>query len=522
VVTLFVLALAGIGWAAGNQMVNLIGKLPEYRQHIVHKLETLRAPPKDGDLGKAAKAIKQLEKDIKPGKKPAPEPQAEPSSIGHLPTTPLELIGALGLPLLTLLGMAVAVIVITALVLLQRDDLRERVMRLVGEGHVHLTTQAMEDAAGRVSRYLLTQLVVNIGYGLPLAVAFYFIGLPNALLWGLLAAVLRFIPYLGAAIAAALPIILAFAISDGWSTVAWTAGAILVMELIVAYGVEPFLYGASTGLSPIAIVFSAIFWTWLWGPIGLLLATPMTVCLAVAGRHIPQLGFLNVILGVEPVLPDDLRLYQRLVAYEYDEAFELVEKHAREHGLAEAFDTLLLPAVVLAKRERLRGRLDHEREGFVFDGLQRIVEDLQGKPDEQGKNAPAGAAPALCIVPAHDHADYIAGLMLARLLAPERFEALVLPKDVLASELVDRIAKTCERAVIISAMPPAAASNAAYLTKRLRGRFPAQKILVALWGAGSNLEHTSSRLKAAGADEVLSTFTDAISQARVIASKSAG
>jgi len=507
VVVLFVLVLAGVGWAAGNQMVNLIGKLPEYRQHIVHKLETLRAQPKDGDLGKAAKAIKQLEKDIKPGSKPAAEPPQAPSNVGHLPTTPLELIGALGLPLLTLLSMAVAVIVITALVLLQRDDLRERVMRLVGEGHVHLTTQAMEDAAGRVSRYLLTQLVVNIGYGLPLAVAFYFIGLPNALLWGLLAAVLRFIPYLGAAIAAALPIILAFAISDGWSTVAWTAGAILVMELIVAYGVEPFLYGASTGLSPIAIVFSAIFWTWLWGPIGLLLATPMTVCIAAAGRHIPQLGFLNVILGVEPVLPDDVRLYQRLIAYEYDEAFELVEKHAREHGLADAFDTLLLPAVVLAKRERLRGRLDHEREGFVFDGLQRIVEDIDEAKERAG--APS-TAPAPLIVPAHDHADYIAGLMLARLFAPR---AQVLPNDIPASELLDRAAKTGEGPVIVAAVPPSAASNAAYLAKRLRAHFPDRKIAIALLSTRGNFERITERLKGAGASEVLSSFTDAVSQA---------
>ena len=507
VVTLFVLGLAGVGWAAGNQMLNLIGKLPEYRQHIAHKLDALRSPPKDGDLGKAAKAIKQLEKDIKPGPKPPAEPQATQSKIGPLPTTPLELIGALGLPLLTLAGMALAVIVITALILLQRDDLRERLMRLVGEGHIHLTTQAMEDAAGRVSRYLLTQLVVNICYGLPLAVAFYFIGLPNALLWGLLATVLRFIPYLGAPIAASLPIILAFAISDGWSTVAWTAGAIAVMELIIAYGVEPFLYGATTGLSPIAIVFSAIFWTWLWGPIGLLLATPMTVCLAVAGRHVPQLGFLNVLLGVEPVLPEEVRLYQRLLAFEYDEAFELADKHAREHGLADAFEALLLPAMFLAKRDRLRGRLDSEREGFVFDSLQRAVEDLEA-PENRDRSPQAVSA---CIVPAHDQADYLAGLMLARLLPG----ADVLPKDILASEMLERVERDCRGVVIVSAMPPSAASNAAYVAKRLHARFPDRRIAVALWTARGNLERIASRLKVSGATEVLTTFTDAVSQARL-------
>jgi predicted PurR-regulated permease PerM len=527
VVTLFVLVLAGVGWAAGNQMVSVIGKLPEYRQHIAHKLEALRSPPKDGDLGKAARAIKQLEKDIKPGSKPPAEPQPV-SKIAPLPTTPLELIGALGLPLVTLAGMAVAVIVITALILLQRDDLRERLMRLVGEGHIHLTTQAMEEAAGRVSRYLITQLVVNIGYGLPLAVAFYFIGLPNALLWGLLATVLRFIPYLGASIAAALPIILALAISDGWTTVAWTAGAIAVMELIVAYGVEPFLYGATTGLSPIAIVFSAIFWTWLWGPIGLLLATPMTVCLAVAGRHVPQLGFLNVLLGVEPVLPDDVRLYQRLLAFEYDEALELADKHAREHGLADAFEALLLPALFLAKRDRLHGRLDREHEGFVFDSLQRIVEDLEGPENRgqtpvsaNGQNRPQAVsangqncpqAVSVCIVPAHDQADYVAGFMLARLL-PDG--AVVLPKDMLASEILERIERDCRGTVIVSAMPPSAASNAAYVAKRLHARFPHRRIVIALWTARGNLERIASRLKDSGAADVLTTFSDAISQARL-------
>src|SRR3954469_21379237 len=517
VVVLLVVLLSGIGWAAGNQMLGLIAKLPEYREQIVHKFEALRSPPKEGDLGKAAKAIKELEKDIKPGAKPPAEPPAKPSRMRPLPTTPLELIGVLGLPLLTLVGMAIAVIVITALILLQRDDLRERLMRLVGEGHIHLTTQAMEDAAGRVSRYLLTQLVVNVCYGVPLATAFYFIGLPNALLWGLLAAVLRFVPSLGPSLAAALPILLAFAISDGWSVVAWTAGSIAVMELIVAYGVEPFVFGASTGLSPIAIVLAAMFWTWLWGPIGLLLATPLTVCLAVAGRHVPQLGFLNVVLGVEPVLPDEVRLYQRLVAAEYDEAFELADQHAREHGIASAFEAVLLPALLLVKLDRARGRLDPEREAFVFDGLQRIVEDLEERPENRGQSPVSGGTPAVCIVPAHDQADYIAGLMLARLLAPERFEALTLPKDILSSEILERVAQAGECTVLVSATPPSAASNAAYLTKRLRGRFPDRRIVVALWAARGSLERIAERLRGSGSSEVTTTFNDALSQARLAA-----
>jgi predicted PurR-regulated permease PerM len=539
VVTLFVGLLGTIGWVAGKQVVSLVGKLPEYRVNISKKLRALHSQP-TGDLGKAAQALKDIEKEAaaKAGETPQKPPPQKPAV--DLPTTPLELIGKLGVSALALLATAIAVIVITALILLQRDDLRERLMRLVGQGQIHLTTQAMEDAAQRVTRYLLMQLVVNIFYGLPLGVALYLIGIPNALLWGLLATILRFIPYLGASIAAALPVALALAISDGWTLVAWTAGVIAILEFIVAYVIEPWLYSGSTGLSPIAIVLSALFWTWLWGPLGLLLATPLTVCVAVAGRHIPQLGFLNIVLGVEPVLPLEARFYQRLVALEYDEALDVADEHAREHGLAALYEQVLLPALVLAKRDRQRDALDDKRQRFVFESLQRIVEELDanGRENNQGQTtisakepapssrqttisakepAPPSAAPSLCIVPAHDDADYIAGLMLARLLAPEHFEALLLPKDILASEMLDRVAAAGCTAVVVSAVPPSAAANAAYFAKRLRSRFPQRKIVVALWNAGGNLERIRSRLRASGADEVVTRLPDGVERARLVA-----
>jgi predicted PurR-regulated permease PerM len=530
-VALFIALIAAVGWAAGNQVLSLAGKLPEYQHNITQKLNAMRLPPR-GALGKAAEAFKEIESEASGKPKPPPgsapeKAQPQKPAASALPATPFELIGKLGFPLLTLLAMAAAIVVITTLMLLQRDDLRDRVIRLMGEGKIHLTTQAIEDAAGRVSRYLRMQLVVNACYGVPLAAALYFIGLPNALLFGLLGMVLRFIPYLGAALAAALPIALAFAISDGWETIFWTAGVIAILEFVTAYVIEPWLYGESTGLSPIAIVFSAIFWTWLWGPIGLLLATPLTVCISATGRYLPQLGFLNVMLGAEPVLPPQVRFYQRLVALEYEEALDMAEQFAKEQGLAALYDIVLLPALILAKRDRDRDRLDDKRERFVFESLQRIVEELTearttGK--ESGKEHAAqeqrgmpSAPPALCIVPAHDEADYIAGMMLARLLAPEHFEALLLPKDMLAAEMLDRVAQTSDKAVCISAVPPSAASNASYLCKRLRARFPQQKIVVALWNAEGNLERLQARLRDAGADEVVTRLPDAIERARLVA-----
>ena len=506
-VGLFVAVLAVVGVAAGNQMVSLVGKLPDYKQNIAKKLRTLHSPPK-GELGKAAQAIKELENE---NAKAAPKPAPKPAPVA-VPTTGSEIIGTLGVPLLTLAAMVAAVLVITALMLIKRDDLRDRVLRLVGRGQIHLTTQAMEDAAGRVSRYLLMQLVVNVCYAVPLSLALYFIGLPNALLFGLLATVLRFIPYVGAAAAAAMPISLAFAISEGWEIVLWTAGAVAALEFTVAYVIEPWLYGESTGLSPIAIVFSAIFWTWLWGPIGLLLATPMTVCASVVGRHLPQFKFLHVLLGTEPVLPPPARVYQRLVAMELEEAVDLAEKHEREHGADALCDEVLLPALILAKRDAQRDALDERHERFVLEGLQRIVEELPGAREaEEG---------AVAIIPARDAFDRAAGAMLARALTAERFDAGLLPQNLLASEILEKIGEAT--VACISAVPPQAAVNAGYLCKRLRARYPGLKIVVALWCADVEGEALRARLRESGADEVAGTLRGAVEKIRLFAPAAAG
>ena len=220
-------------------------------------------------------------------------------------------------------------------------------------------TQAMAEASYRVSRYLGMQLVVNAMFGIPFGIALYFIGIPNALLFGLLGMVLRFIPYAGVWIAAAMPALLAFAISDGWTPVGWTLGVFFALELLLVYVIEPWLYGKSAGLSPIAIILAVVFWTWLWGPVGLLLATPLTVCVAVMGRYIPELGYLNVLLGVEPVL--DARASASTSAWSRSttsEATEMVEQHAAAHGPATTFDEVIIPALGLAERDRRKGALE--------------------------------------------------------------------------------------------------------------------------------------------------------------------
>ena len=516
--------IGAVGWVAANQAVSLAAKLPEYRENIAVKIRALRAPS-EGKLGKAAEAIRELENEA--------APERPPIAVKETPATPLAALMEWTAPFAKPLGMALAVIVFTILMLLKREDMRDRLIGLIGAGRLNLTTQALAEAAERVSRYLFMQLVVNAGFGIAFGTALHLIGIPNALLWGLLATLVRFIPYIGIWIAVGMPILLAFAISDGWSLVGWTIGVFFLLELIFVYAIEPWLYGRSTGLSAIAVIAAVIFWTWLWGPVGLLLATPLTVCLAVVGRYVPELGFLDVLLGVEPVLTPAARLYQRLIALDDEDALDVAEEYANEHGVLALHEAVLIPALGLAEQDRHRGAIDEERQRFVFDTFRKIVEDVEDRKamkEEAERNADAGeaksaisavaapppspGAPApLCIVAAHDEADHVAGLALARLLAPADFDAQVIGPAALAGETVDRVAASGASVVCISAVPPHAVVQASYLARRLRKRLPQVKILVVLW-TSADMAKARARLSDAGVDRVVATLTDAISHLR--------
>lgn len=482
----------GIAALAGSQAVSLAAKLPEYRSNIVEKIHALRAPQRDSTIGKAAEAIKDLEEEA--------SPERPPIAVKETPATPYEAFMEFVKPVAKPLAMALAVVVFTVLMLLNRENLRERVIALIGAGRIHLTTRAMAEASHRVSSYLFMQLVVNALFGIPFGIALYFIGVPNALLWGLLGMLLRFIPYAGVWVAALLPAALAFAISDGWSMVAWTLGVFLALEMVLVNAVEPWLYGRSAGLSPIAIIAAAIFWTWLWGPIGLLLATPLTVCVAVMGRHIPEFGYLNVLLGVEPVLSPEERFYQRLIALDSEEAAELVDQHVLSHGIARTFDELVVPALSLAERDRDKGSLEAARERFVFDNLRRVVEDLEHEP--------AGAARApVCIVSAHDEADHVAALMVAKLVGTRH--ACVMAPPAQSAEIAENVAQRQCKAILLSAVPPHAARHAGYVARRLRRQVPGVKVVVGLWGADDELARAKERLLKLGVDQVLTRISEA-------------
>jgi len=468
----------GIAGVAGSQAISLGAQLPEYRHNIVEKIRALRHPKKDTNIGKATEAIKDIEKEAAPERPPIP--------VKESPANAFEATADFIAPVAKPFAMALAVIVFTVLMLLNREMMRERVIALLGPGRIHVMTKAMAEASHRVSRYLATQLLVNALFGLPFGIALYFIGIPNAALFGLLGMVLRFIPYAGVWIAAALPAILAFAISDSWTPVAWTLGVFFALEAALAYVVEPILYGKSAGLSPLAIILAVVFWAWLWGPVGLLLATPLTVCVAVMGRYVPELGYLNMLLGVEPVLSPEERFYQRLIALDHDEAQQLVEEHVAAHGIAATFDDVMLPALTLLEADRRKGALEPVRERFVYEHSRRIIEELE--------HAPQAAGAAVCIVPARDETDRVAALMLARLVSAEVVDA---PPQ-----------KPCN-AILISAVQPGSAHDAGYLARRLRRELPGAKIVVGLWGAGDNASRSRERLAKLGVDEVITRISEA-------------
>ena len=290
--------------------------------------------------------------------------------------TSRELIQTVVGPLISPLATAGIVIVFVIFMLLKRDDLRDRMIRLVGSRDLPRTTQALNDAARRVGRYLLMQLIVNTTYGIPIGIGLWLIGIPNPILWGMLCTVLRFVPYIGPIIAAFFPLVLAVAVDPNWNTLLWAGALFIVIELISNNFIEPLLYGSSTGLSPVAVIAAAVFWTWLWGPIGLLLSTPLTVCAVVLGQHVPGLAFLDVLLGSEPVLSPPQQLYKRLLVGDAIEATEQAEEQLRESSLAEFYDETLIPALALAEQDHVRGSLGEDQLVRVAESAVAMVENL--------------------------------------------------------------------------------------------------------------------------------------------------
>src|SRR6266478_9768 len=379
------LMIAIIGGVMTSQLADLAHKMPVYEQNISRKLESLKTSG-GGMISRITRVARNVTEALTPTPVPAKTQPGEerpvPVEIRRTSFSPLEVIRNVLGSVLNVVLTAAIVIVFVIFLLFPREDLRDRLIRLLGAGSVNVTTQALDEAAQRVSRYLLALLGVNIAYGLVVGIGLYFIGVPNPLLWGLMAGLLRYIPYLGIWIAAAMPAAVAFGVEPGWVQAIIIFGLYLGVDLLIYNFVEPQLYGTSTGISPIAILVAAVFWTWLWGPVGLLLATPLTVCLVVLGRYVPSLEFLSVLLSDEPVLAPETRFYQRLLAMDVEEATEVAEEFLKDKSLEALDDEVLIPALTLAERDRHRGKLDDTHEQFVLQNTRLLAEDMAERAED--------------------------------------------------------------------------------------------------------------------------------------------
>jgi len=546
VVGIAVCGIGVMGWTVGNQLIDVTNQLPSYKTNIKEKIDAIHNP-KNRRLDKAADAMKELGKEIAEnppaptepaasslknsgsGKATAQQPKALPVQVFQPASNPLESLNSV----ITPLGSAVIVLVLTIFMLAGREDLRNRLIGLVGHGHLNLMTQALDDAGSRVSRYLLLQLVINAGFGAVIGLGLYFIGIPNSMLWGVVAALLRFLPYVGSPLAAVLPILLSLAIFPNWTGPVATIGLYLIAEILIANFLEPLVYGAHTGISSFAILFAAIFWTLIWGPIGLLLSTPLTVCLVVLGRHVPALHFLNIMLGDQPVLSPEAHYYQRLLASDQAEAKQVLEDYLKTNSLEDLYDSVLIPALALAEQDRHHDDLEEITEQFICKSTKEILDELADKSkapveaetQKAQSNLAALSATEIRIkhprhvtsvvcIPARDEADEIVGIMLTQLLERAGYQAQAIAIGTTA-EILAQVKEAAPDIVCISALPPFALLHARDLYKRVRSHVPNAKIIVGLWKFSGDPIKAAARFNIVGDDKLAITLAQAALQVSV-------
>ena len=556
-VILAVLLALGVILATGSmiatQLANLAEELPRYQYTISEKVDTVRAMT----IGRISRVVgnigRQVEAASKPDEAAAPAAPTAPTAAPPVPVevrapslTPMEMATAVLKPALKPVETILIVLLVTVFILLQREDLRDRMIRLFGSKDLHRTTVALDEAGQRLSRYFLFQLGLNTLFGCVITAALFAIGMPSPLLFGIMAGLLRFVPYVGSVLAAALPILLAAAVDPGWNMVLWTVALFAITEPLMGQVVEPMVYGHSTGLSPVSVVIAAIFWTWLWGPIGLLLSTPLTLCLVVLGRHVDRLEFLDVMLGDRPALTPVESFYQRMLAGDPDEAHDQADQLLKERPLSSYYDEVALTGLKLAANDATRGVLNDAQVERIKNAICELVEDLgsQHKDSQPGGNAadiaPTGLTLAEKAVPkapppgqgeADRHTladrwrtpravlcvagrgplDEAANAMLAQLLAKHGVGVEQAPHEAVSRAHIGRldpagIAMVCISYLEVTGTP----THLRYLLRRVRQRLPGVPILVGLWPAEDATLKDDRLRTVLGADHYVSSLRDAV------------
>ncbi|MBX9758248.1 MAG: AI-2E family transporter [Beijerinckiaceae bacterium] len=534
-VTLTLAFLAALALTIASQVGQLASDFPRYEATIESKVSAIQ----EGVLGRLSRIADRVGRQIeratettpgKPQERTQDGPRPLPVEVHSPDMTPMQVAERLILPVLHPLATSAITFVVLIFVLLQREDLRDRVIRLFGSRDLHRTTVAMDDAAMRLSRYFLTQVALSAAYGVCTTIFLWLIGVPSPILCGVLAAAMRFVPYVGSIIAAAFAMFLAVAVDPGWTTLLLTASFFLIGEPAMGYVVEPLVYGQSTGLSPFAVILSAIFWSWLWGPMGLILAMPMTLCLVVLGRHVEQFQFLDVILGDSPPLEPPQNFYQRMLAEDPDEALEQAEQILKERSLTAYYDDVALPGLMLAARDAGRGVLTSQNLQVIRNGVEALIGDLAGTPDMEPKDVigeePAPETPeeatqllpgswradgAVLCVAGRGPLDEAASQILADVLRKHGFGATVVSHGAVARGRVREIDVTNVKLACVSYLELAGApAHLRYLLRRLRQALPPVPVVVGLWPADDPIHSNEALRGNVGADHQVTRLRDAL------------
>jgi predicted PurR-regulated permease PerM len=515
VVTLVFAALGLVAWGLTRQMNHLAEDLPGYRANIRRKIADVRGAGKGGTVEKLQEGLEGIKTDL--GSAEVPKGTvARPVVVTSSQATGFSGFAWLG-PLVAPLGTAGLVITMVLSMLLERRELRDRLIGLIGHGQLATTTKAFDEAGSRVSRQLLMQSLVNLVYGIAVFVGLYLLHVPYVLVWATLGAALRFIPYVGPVLGAGVPILVSLAALAGWTGPLIVLGLFIVLELFTNLVLETALYAGAAGVSQVALLVSVAFWTWLWGPLGLLMATPLTVCIVVIGKHVPGLAFIGTLMADAAVLAPEHGYYQRLLARDQSEAADLIDRHIKA-GLPESvYDTLMLPALSYAERDRIEGRLSSEEEAAVIDATRELISDAAEGIGRHADASPAeSAGPSLSRRPeplavlgyaVNGVADEVALSMLARLLdSPITIE--ITRTRMQAPELVSLVREGKFSVVCFADLPPSPSSKTRYLVKRLRSALPEVRIAVGRWAPPALADESPQTLQEAGADHVASLLID--------------
>jgi predicted PurR-regulated permease PerM len=525
--------LGGVGYVVARQLLSVAQTLPTYRLTLQQKIASVHSPTEQS-VQKAFNTVEDISTDLAASTAPTTSPATplqQPQSVRIIDPdrSQLQATAQLLMRILRPIATIGVVIVFTIYMLLKREELRNRLLLLAGMGHITLMTQALQDAATRISQYLVMQVAVNAVYGLCFGSGLYLIGVPDATLWGTLAALLRVIPYVGTATSLVLPLIVSVAISNSWWPPFLVIGLFLALELTATNFVEPWLYSSRTGISSLALLAMAIFWALLWGWPGLVLSTPLTVCMVVLGRYVPEMSFLHTLLGTDAELSADAHFYERLLAMDQKEAHTIADHFLEGKPLVELYDSVLIPALSLAEQDRHKGSLDEARSNFLFLSIGELVAELTNyRPNlptdpthEAAINQTAAdiSLPqqphkefAIVCISASDQADELSSLMLAQLMEQADHSTLLLSGSSLSTEILDTLAKEPDTVVFISALPPFAFTQARAICQRVRTHLPKNRICIGFWNTADDPDQTLERFGQGRPTAVISTLSQALQQ----------